>query len=118
MPDAKKKIDASDDASKKVEPEGPTPAEAAAGGAANTDLTVHFRDVDFVVPRNRVDSLHFKLAIANMDYASMMTETLDPAQQFQLLQMVTRGEDPFEVANEYMTALSKAGGSGNSPSSG
>ena len=114
----KKKTDDSKPVDQDVEVTDPTPAEAAAAEATGDDLIVHFRKTDFTVPRARVDSLHFKLAIANMDYASMMTETLDAAQQFQLLQLVTRGEDPLEVANEYMTALSKAGGSGNSPSSG
>jgi hypothetical protein len=98
--------------------DAPTPAEAAAADAADADLKVVFRDLTFTVPRARTRSLHFQMALSTLNYAAIMTETLDPQQQFQILQVVDRGEDVFDAAAEYLGALSKAGGWGNSPSSG
>lgn len=92
----------------------PTAAEAAAEEAANADITFKFRDVEFVVPRDRINTVQWRLAIASRRNENVLYETLGAENVNRFLAVCKQGEQFADVAAEFFDVFNAAAGWGNS----
>jgi hypothetical protein len=98
-----------------TEPDGITPAEAAAAEALNDgDIAVEFRNATFVIPESTRASARFAMAVASGQDHKFIYELIGPADSDRFIALCKPGEPFAEVAVEFFTAYGKASGQGNS----
>lgn len=103
-----------------LEPTAPTPAEAAAAEATPAgppQIVVPFRGVDFKIPADILRDARFRMAIASMQDHNIVYEALGQENVPAFLNLIQRGDEWSDVSVEFLGALSKAAGWGNSRAS-
>jgi hypothetical protein len=102
-----------------LEPTEPTAAEAAAAEATpeRTAIIVQFRGTDFRIPADILSDARFRMAIASMQDHNIVYEALGQDNVPAFLNLIQRGDQWSDVSVEFLGALSKAAGWGNSQAS-
>lgn len=101
-------------------PAEPTPLEAAEAEATGTDVAadapfvVPFRGTNFEVPRDILTDARFRMSLAMMQDHQIVFEALGPNQASLFISLISRGEKMPDVSAEFLEALNKAAGWGNS----
>lgn len=97
-----------------TETDGPTPAEAAVAEANDDDVVVQFRDTEYRIPRERLRSPAFLIAMGNNNILQVTVAALDPVQQAQFIASANQGEDGIVMMADFVEALGQSAGWGNS----
>lgn len=94
--------------------DGPNAAEAALADVTDAPLLVTFRDFEFKIEKEVLTSARFLLAIASDQPHRIIFEILGPEQAAIFIGLLTRGESILSVSAEFLPAVNKAAGWGNS----
>jgi hypothetical protein len=113
MPAKTTKTPADEKAVDSLNPENPAEA-AAAEVLAEGKLTIPFRGADFVIDRDILSSARFLIAIASGQDHRILFEILGPENVDRFMLTLKRGETLPVVAAEFLGAVNKSAGWGNS----
>ena len=96
------------------EPDTGKAAEAAFAEATNDEnIVVSFREQKFSIPRSRLSSARFLLAIKTNELHTLLFEALGKNDAGRFIDLCAEGDQLPDVAEEFFEALNKETGLGN-----